>query len=241
MRAVALAVAFLLSAPAAYAQAPTLAELDRLYAAGQYRDVTQRMFATRDNAEARAILGWAQARVQAAAPHVIAVAYSDLLWQIGEGQGSDDLRGESALVLVYSILAVGVDGAKCADTGAADARVRQILSTRQPRLEFARGRPVERRMQIRNSALALEQSTAARRPEDRDICSAGSEEIARQLETPGTVTREQPLRPGELRRTVDIEPGPTYRPRFLSPEQWHPRQSEVRARFARLLDQLVPG
>lgn len=237
----ALALVLLLLAAPARAQEPALAELDRLYTAGQYREVTQRMFAARNNAEARAILGWAQARVQAAAPHVIAVAYSDLLWQIGEGQGSDALRGESALVLVYSILIVGVDGAKCADTSAADARVRQILSTRQPQLDFARGRPAEQRVQIRNSALALEQSTVARRPEDRDICSAGSDEIARQLATPGTVAREQPLRPGELRRTVDIEPGPTYRPRFLSPELWHPRQSEVRARFARLLDQLVPG
>ena len=240
MRALALLV-FLLPAIPAHAQGPALADLDRLYAAGQYRDVTQRMFATRDNSEARAILGWAQARVQAAAPHLIAVAYSDLLWQIGEGQSSEALREESTLVLAYSVLAVGVDGAKCADTSAADARVRQILSTRQNRVEFARGRPVERRIHIRNSAVSLEQSTAARRPEDRDICAAGSDEIARQLATPGTVTREQPLRPGELRRTVDIEPGPTYRPRFLSPELWHPRQSEVRDRFARILDQLVPG
>ncbi len=237
----ALALVLLLLALPARAQSPALAELDRLYAAGQYREATQRMFATRDNAEARAILGWAQARVQAAAPHLIAVAYSDLLWQIGEGQNSEALREESTLVLAYSVLAVGVDGAKCADASAPDARVRQILSTRQSRVEFARGRPAERRAHIRNSAVALEQSTAARRPEDRDICAAGTDEIARQLKTPGTVTREQPLRPGELRRTVDIEPGPTYRPRFLPPEQWHPRQNEVRSRFARILDQLVPG
>ncbi len=223
------------------AQVPTLAELDRLYAAGQYREVTQRMFVTRDNAEARAILGWTQARVQSAAPHVIAVGYSDLLWQIGEGQSNDALREESVLVLVYSVLAVGVDGAKCADASAPDARVRQILSTRQNRLEFARGRPADRRAHIRNSAVALEQSTAARRPEDRDICAAGEDEIARQLATPGTVAREQPLKPGEARRTIDIEPGPTYRPRFLGPESWHPRQAQVRARFLRLLDQLVPA
>ncbi|MBL8831925.1 MAG: hypothetical protein JNL71_06005 [Rhodospirillales bacterium] len=237
----ALAVLLVLLALPARAQVPALAELDRLYAAGQYREVSQRMFATRDNAEARAILGWAQARVQAAAPHVIAVAYSDLLWQIGEGQSNDALREEAGLVLVYSILAVGVDGAKCADASASDARVRQILSTRQARLDFARGRPADRRAHLRNSAVALEQSTAARRPEDRDICAAGEDEIARQLATPGTVAREQPLKPGEARRTVDIEPGPTYRPRFLGPESWHPRQTQVRARFARILDQLVPA
>jgi len=234
------ALLLLLAAPAG-AQSPTLAELDRLYAAGQYREVTQRMFAARDNAEARAILGWAQARVQSAAPHVIAVAYADLLWQIGEGQGSDALREESGLVLIYSVLAIGVDGAKCADATAPDARVRQILSTRQAWLEFARARPADRRAYMRNSAVALEQSTAARRPEDRDICAAGDDEIARQLATPGTVARERPLKPGEARRTIDIEPGPTYRPRFLGPESWHPRQSQVRAQFWRILDQLVPA
>ena len=153
----------------------------------------------------------------------------------------DALRDESNLVLVYSVLAVGVDGAKCADATASDARVRQILSSRQNRLEYARDRPADRRSYMRNSAVALEQSTAARRPQDRDICAAGDEEIARQLATPGTVTREQPLKPGDVRRTIDIEPGPTYRPRFLGPERWHPRQAEVRARFARILDQLVPS
>jgi hypothetical protein len=238
MKAAAALVFLLLAAPA-QAQAP--ADLDRLYAAGKYRDVVQRMFEPGDNAEARAVLGWAQARVQGAAPHVLSVAYSDLLWNIGEGQSNDSLREESALVLLYAVLAVGVDGAKCADAAAADARVRQILSTRQDRIAFARGLAPDRRKYLRESAVALEQSTASRRPEDRDICASGPEEIARQLATPGTVTREQPLKPGEVRRTVDIEPGPGYRPRFLAPDRWHARQAEVRGRFARILDGLVPA
>ena len=238
MRALALLL-LLLSAAPALAQAP--ADLDRLYAAGSYRDVARRMFEPTDNAEARAVLGWAQARVQAGAPHVLSVSYSDLLWRIGEGQANEALREESALVLLYAVLAVGVDGAKCADAGASDARVRQILSTRQDRIAFARARPADRRKYLRESAVALEQSTASRRPEDRDVCTSGSEEIARQLATPGTVTRELPLKPGEVKRTVDIEPGPGYRPRFLAPDRWHARQVQVRARFGQILDGLVPA
>ncbi len=220
---------------------PLLAELDRLYAARQYKAAAQAMFAPRDEAQARAVLGWAQARLQAGAPHLIGVAYGDLLWQIGEGQRNDPLRAEAALVLISTILAVAVDGAKCTDTEAPDMRVRQILAARASLLHYARNLPKEGRVRLRSEALALEQSLAARRPQDDEICMAGPREIARQLETPGTVAREQPLRPGMLTRTVDIEPGPTYRPQYLSPERWHARQATVRARFPALLDQLVPA
>jgi hypothetical protein len=230
----------------AFAQAPAaapphVADLDRLYAAGQYKAVARAMFAPRAEAQARAVLNWAQARLQAGAPHLIGVAYGDLLWQIGEGQRNEPLRTEAALVLVSTILAVAADGAKCADTEAADMRVRQILAARAALLHYARNLPQERRVRLRNEALALEQSLAARRPPDDEICMAGPRELGRQLETPGTVAREQPLRPGTVARTVDIEPGPTYRPQYLSPERWHARQAQVRARFPALLDQLVPA
>ena len=241
MRAIFAALFALASAASAHAQpAPGLAELDRLYTARQFKAAVQAMFAPRDEANARAVLGWAQARLQAGAPHLIGVAYGDLLWQIGEGQRNDALRAEAALVLVSTVLAVAADGAKCADTQAADVRVRQILAARAAPLHYARNLPTERRVRLRNEALALEQSLAARRPEDGDICMAGPREIARQLETPGTVAREQPLRPGTAARTMDIEPGPTYRPQFLAPERWHQRQTQVRQRFPALLDQLVP-
>ncbi|MBI1244725.1 MAG: hypothetical protein GC202_06940 [Alphaproteobacteria bacterium] len=235
------ALLFCLISIAARAQAPAPAELDQLYAAGKYRDVVTRMIAPANNAEARAVLGWAQARVQDAAPHVLSVAYSDMLWKIGQGQASDPLREESVLVLLYAILAVGVDGAKCADTAAPDARVRQILSTRQDRIAFARKLPAERRKKLRDEAVALEQTTASRRPEDLDICASGPEEIGRQLATPGTTTRELPLRPGEVRRTIDIEPGPGYKPRLLAPSRWHARQAQVRSKFEKILDGLVPA
>lgn len=236
--AAALLVGLALALPAR-AQAP--AELDRLYAEGRYREVAQRMFVPRDNAEARTILGWAQARVQAAAPHAVALAYSDLLWQVGEGRADDRLREEALLVLVYAVMAVAVDGAKCADTGAPDARVRQLLGTRQDRFAFGRALPAQRRAEIRNGAFALELSTSARRPEDGDICMSGGEEIARQLATPGTHAQEQPLRPGEVTRTVDIRPGPTYRPRFLPPETWHGRQSQVRDLLPGVIERLLPA
>jgi hypothetical protein len=119
--------------------------------------------------------------------------------------------------------------------------VRQLLGTRQDRFAFGRALPAQRRAEIRNGAFALELSTSARRPEDGDICMSGGEEIARQLATPGTQAQEQPLRPGELTRTVDIRPGPTYRPRFLPPETWHGRQSQVRDLLPGVIERLLPA
>gem|GEM_PF-6399517 len=241
MKAISAFLLALFGASGALAQtAPGLAELDRLYAQRQFKAAAQAMFAPRDEANARAVLGWAQARLQAGAPHLIGVAYGDLLWQIGEGQRNDALRAEAALVLVLTVLAVAADGAKCADSQAADTRVRQILAARAAPLHYARNLSTERRLRLRNEALALEQSLAARRPDDGDICMAGPREIARQLETPGTAVREQPLRPGSAARTMDIEPGPAYRPQFVARDRWHQRQTQVRQRFQPLLDQLVP-
>ncbi len=239
-----LAALLVFCATAAAAQTPpaaTPADLDRLYAAARYRAAAEAIFAQRDEAAARAILAWAKARLQAGSPHLIGIAYGDLLWRIGDGQGNDSLRAEAGFVLISTILAVAADGAKCADTAAPDARIGQILAARAAPLHFLRGLPAEQRQRLRAEALALEQSLSLRRPEDVEICMAGPREIVRQLEAPGTVARDRPLQAGSATRTMEIEPGPGYRPQFLPPAQWHARQSQVRARFPALLDQLIPA
>jgi hypothetical protein len=218
------------------------ADLDRLYAARDWRGVSERMRLANTDAEARATLQWAAAKTLDGAPHVVALAYADLLWRIGQGRGDEALRHESAVTTLYALALAAVDGAACVDRSAVEARVNQILAAAGPRIAYLRGLPAEARADAKRRVSTLEQTTFLGRPEDSDVCRAGSGEIGRQLRTPGTEIVEHPLQPGQATRTLDIRPGPSYRPQLHPPPEARVRREVQRQqRLPALLADLVPG
>ena len=232
-------------AGAALAQGPAASgtgELDRLYAARDWRGVSERMRLANSEAEARATLQWAAGKTMEGAPHVVALAYADLLWRIGQGRGDEAMRHEGAVVTLYALALAAVDGAACVDRSAVEARVNQILAAAGPRIAFLRGLPAEARADAKRRVSTLEQTTFLRRPEDSDVCRAGQGEISRQLRTPGTEIVEHPLQPGQVSRTMDIRPGPSYRPQLHPPPEARVRREVQRQqRLPALLADLVPG
>lgn len=235
-----LALLFALIAVPVFAQGT--GDLDRLYAARDWRGVSERMRLANTEAEARATLQWAAGKTMDGAPHVVALAYADLLWRIGQGRGDEALRHEGAVVTLYALALAAVDGAACMDRSAVEARVNQILAAAGPRIAYLRGLPAEARADAKRRVTTLEQTTFLRRPEDSDVCRAGSGEIARQLRTPGTEIVEHPLQPGQATRTLDIRPGPSYRPQLHPPPEARVRREvQRRERLTPLLADLVPG
>lgn len=229
----------LLAAPAA---AQGTADLDRLYGSRDWRGVSERLRLANSEADAHAALQWAAAKVLDGAPHVVALAYADLLWRIGQGRGDESLKHEAAIVTLYSVALAAVDGAACLDRTAIEARVNQILSATGPRITLLRALPPEQRQDARARVTSLEQTTFLRRPEDQEICRAGQGEITRQLRAPGTEVIEQPLRPGQAARTVDIRPGPSYRPQMHTLQEARVRREVQRQqRLPALLRDLVPS
>jgi hypothetical protein len=234
--------ALLLALIAAPALAQGTGDLDRLYSARDWRGVSERMRLANSEAEARATLQWAAGKTMDGAPHVVALAYADLLWRIGQGRGDEALRHEGAVVTLYSLALAAVDGAACVDRSAVEARVNQILAAAGARIAYLRGLPAEARADAKRRVTTLEQTTFLRRPEDSDVCRAGSGEIARQLRTPGTEIVEHPLQPGQATRTLDIRPGPSYRPQLHPPPEARVRREvQRRERLTPLLADLVPG
>lgn len=218
------------------------ADLDRLYAARDWRSVSERMRLANSEAEARATLQWAANRTLDGAPHVVALAYADLLWRIGQGRGDEAMRHEGAVVTLYALALAVVDGAACVDRSAVEARVNQMLAAAGARIAFLRALPADLRIDAKRRVTTLEQSTFLKRPEDAEICRAGQGEIARQLRTPGTEVVEQPLQPGQASRSVDIRPGPSYRPQLHPPPEARVRREVQRQqRLPGLLADLVPG
>jgi hypothetical protein len=217
-------------------------DLDRLYAARDWRGVSERMRLANSEAEARATLQWAAGKTMEGAPHVVALAYADLLWRIGQGRGDEALRHEGAVVTLYALALAAVDGAACVDRSAVEARVNQILAAAGTRIAYLRGLSAELRADAKARVSTLEQTTFLRRPEDSDACRAGQGEIARQLRTPGTEIVEHPLQPGQASRTLDIRPGPSYRPQLHPPPEARVRREVQRQqRLPALLADLVPG
>lgn len=234
--------ALLLALIAAPALAQGTGDLDRLYAARDWRGVSERMRLANSEAEARATLQWAAGKTMDGAPHMVALAYADLLWRIGQGRGDEALRHEGAVVTLYALALAAVDGAACVDRSAVEARVNQILAAAGPRVAYLRGLPAEARADAKRRVTTLEQTTFLRRPEDSDVCRAGSGEIARQLRTPGTEIVEHPLQPGQATRTLDIRPGSSYRPQLHPPPEARVRREvQRRERLTPLLADLVPG
>ncbi|MCM0020321.1 MAG: hypothetical protein NBV67_10035 [Tagaea sp.] len=240
-----LALLFALWAGPALAQgigAQGTAELERLYASRDWRGVSERMRLANSEVEARATLQWAAGKTMDGAPHVVALAYADLLWRIGQGRGDDALRHEGAVVTLYALALAAVDGAACVDRSAVEARVNQILAAAGARVAYLRALPAEARADAKRRVSTLEQTTFLRRPEDSDLCRAGQGEIARQLRTPGTEIVEHPLQPGQVSRTLDIKPGPSYRPQLHPPQEARVRREVQRQqRLPALLADLVPG
>lgn len=224
------------------AGAQGVGDLDRLYASRDWRGVSERMRLANSEADARTTLQWAAAKTLDGAPHVVALAYADLLWRIGQGRGDEAMRHEGAVVTLYALALAAVDGAACVDRTAVEARVNQILAAAGPRIAYLRGLAAEKRADVKARVSTLEQTTFLGRPQDSDVCRAGSAEIARQLRTPGTEVIEHPLRPGQAARTLDIKPGPSYTPQLHPPQEARVRREvQRRQRLPALLADLLPG
>lgn len=235
-------LALLLALWAGPALAQESTDLDRLYAARDWRGVSERMRLANSELEARATLQWAAGKTMEGAPHTVALAYADLLWRIGQGRGDEALRHEGAVVTLYALALAAVDGAACVDRSAVEARVNQILAAAGARIAYLRGLAAEIRADAKTRVSTLEQTTFLRRPEDSDVCRAGQGEIARQLRAPGTEIVEHPLQPGQASRTLDIKPGPSYRPQLHPPPEARVRREVQRQqRLPALLADLVPG
>lgn len=153
-----------------------------------------------------------------------------------------------AALFLNSLVLSLVDGAKCADQTAGDARAGQFLLARQEMARSLRTLAPERRARIKRFALALEEATAAARAPDPTICRAGGDETIRAVSqswaanlpvgSPEFERRGRRTADGVLHVTVPATP---ERPDMYRPAAEFPaamargRQVAVRA-----LDQLIP-
>lgn len=153
----------------------------------------------------------------------LTILYADTMWALANASRSNPLRraaadgwAESAqtMTLVGYTLVI-VDGARCADSTAAGARLTKVTAGREDRFKSTAPMTEETRELKRRVARNVETRTASARLPDPYICMDGIAEIGRIMASAGsTRSRPQPATGGQFGSTVVLTPGPDYMPEF---------------------------
>lgn len=206
--------------------------------------------------------GWQDRRMRDGGSAYLGFVYSrDLMRSAARSAQRERarLREHAALVAIYTMALLTIDGPRCADASAPSMRSEQLFDLAAEAFSWAAAMPQQRRDRIIDQALALEQETAPHRRNDDFICLGGAEALARALQDPAT--RLDP--PGSLERQNDQErqsgdsggvedgraghgvtvtPGSPVEAEFADPETSRPMQAlarrTIRADLCRMLDQM---
>ena len=167
--------------------------------------------------------------------------YAKDLWDIGEAQKVDDpnkdLRLTAGLITLYTYELIAIDGAKCADHSAPSHRVDQLLMNNAPALAYLKAQPQEFKDKVVDLAIAMEKKTAPLRKLDDLLCRSGLEEM--QAGIAAGKTREVPTPPGQVGKTVEVDPPADFAPRLLTPQSYLPDQERARANMKAILFKLI--
>ncbi len=167
--------------------------------------------------------------------------YAKDLWDIGEAQKIDDpnkdLRLTAGLITLYTYELIAIDGAKCADHSAPSHRVDQLLMNNAPALAYLKAQPQEFKDKMVDLAIAMEKKTAPLRKLDDLLCRSGLEEM--QAGIAAGKTREVPTPPGQVGKTVEVDPPADFAPRLLTPQSYLPDQEKARANMKAILLKLI--
>jgi len=222
---------------------PNAAQLDTLLATKQYLQLGQIL---RQTSTADAIvlnMNWQSEKMLAGASAFINFSYPWDLWRMGEAapapQGAE-LKAMAVLVVVYGLALIAIDGVKCQDVSAPAHRRDQLFTTFPHIWKHVPTLPAERRTQIVQTALRLEQSTAARRVDDDFLCRDGLDQMQHALaRNAGKPLQEAPPAPGQPGKTMIVPPAPDYQPKFHLRDAWLWKQADARAAMPKTLSDLM--
>lgn len=186
-------------------------------------------------------LDWLRSRLDAGGGSLLGFIYAKDLWDIGDAQKVDDpnedLRITAGLIALYTYELIAIDGAKCADHSAPSHRVDQLLMNNAPALAYLKAQPQELKDKVVGLAIAMEKKTAPLRKLDDLLCRSGLEEM--QAGIAAGKTREVPTAPGQVGKTVEVDPPADFAPRLLTPQSYLPDQERARANMKATLLKLI--
>jgi hypothetical protein len=223
------------------ADLPSDQDLDALLLAKKWNDLGTALSHAKSSESVVRMMDWLQSRINAGGGSLLGFIYAKNLWDIGEAQKvtdrDKDLRITSGLITLYTYELIAIDGAKCADHSAPSHRVDQLLMNNAPALAYLKAQPEEFKVKIVDLAIAMEKGTAPLRKLDDLLCRSGLEEM--QAGIAAGKTREVPTPPGQVGKTVEVQPPADFAPRLLTPQSYLPDQEKARANMKAILLKLI--
>jgi len=226
---------------AASADLPSDQDLDALLLAKKWNELASALARAKSSESVVRMMDWLQSRLGAGGGSLLGFIYAKDLWDLGEAQKIDDpnkdLRVTAGLITLYTYELIAIDGAKCADHSAPSHRVDQLLMNNAPALAYLKAQPPEIKAKVVDLAIAMEKKTAPLRKLDDLLCRGGLEEM--QAGIAAGKTREVPTPPGQVGKTVAVEPPADFAPRLLTPQSYLPDQERARANMKATLLKLI--
>lgn len=185
-------------------------------------------------------MDWMREKVMTGAGVMLGFAYSKVLWSAGQQEESsdpmEDLRVTAAVITLYTLELIIIDGERCEDRSASSHRLDLLLEYSRPILLFLKAQPTEVKSKAIDLALRLERGTALLRKDDEVLCRAGLDEIKAGLEA-GEVEETTPE--GGAGKSYAVTAPPAYRPKFLPPSVYEPAQRKAREEMRSYLQKLL--
>jgi len=222
------------------------ARLDALAAAEDWQGLRAAVFSLDDPVSIGKATDWLKLKTDLGGSFIFPFLYARNLWLIGEGtrQTGDEtdkgkgLRDQAALMSLYTVALVHMDGMACADATAPSLWLTSLAqSDIRGALRYWSGAPPEFKDQTARIAVGLEAVTARRRKaEDTLLCSNGMAEMDAAMRA-GTIGDGKTV-PGHLGKVREVKPPAGWKPSFLPADVYAARQDKERG--AALYDYLYP-
>lgn len=210
------------------------ADLDSMLKRGDVASLVKRLRSA-DTAQGVDLdMNWEQSKLFNGAGFIIAYAYMTDLWKFGSSLPAargEGLKQTAAMIFLYQVDLIAVDGPQCADITAPGHRRDQLFLQNAPIVGYIRSLPAAARMQIGTISLNLEAATQKVRTKDAVLCSGGLDEISAGLKAQGTKPLPQiPNAPGTFGKTYAVPTAPGYETKFVDEAVW--RAKQIAARLA---------
>ena len=209
-----------------------VADLDAMLLHKDYMRLTDRLKSANTAQDVGLDLDWEQTRVFDGAGFLVAMGYMTDLWRLGSAlppPDKDQLKQSAAMMFLYQLDLIVIDGARCDDVSAPGHRRDQLVFQNQAMVQYLRALPRATRMNLGSVSLAIEAATGSGRRDDDVLCSGGMAQMNAALAAQG----DKPLpelhaSPEHFGGTYAVPPAPGFKPQFVNPAVSGPRQVAAR-------------
>lgn len=209
-------------------------QLDQLYLQKDWNRLGAALYPGPDQDAFSKSVQWLQKKVDSGGNFFMAMLLARDYWDISKATNVADTdlddvdrdpRMTAGMLSLYAYAQIEIDGAECGDATSVSHRMDQLIQTRSETFRYLASRPPAVRERMADIAISLEKKTAPLRGhQDELLCGSGMA-----MFMAGGHQQEAPTPAGQFGKTFLVSPPAGWKPPFLSPDGYKPKQVQLRA------------